>query len=41
MDELQYALAISAMTILIFTFILRLVCVCCYEPRYTLLEEDI
>ncbi len=41
MDESQYALAVGAMTILIFTFILRIVCVFCYEPKYTLLEEDI
>ena len=41
MDESQYALAVGAMTILIFTFILRIMCVCCYEPRYTILTEEI
>lgn len=41
MDELQYALGIGAITIIVFTFVLRIVCVCCYEPRYTILTDEI
>ena len=41
MDELQYTLGMGAMIIIIFTFILRMVCVCCYEPKYTIIAQDI